>query len=267
MPKGKPTSKHHEDAIIAAYLNGATQKEAAALFGYSRDVCQDILRRNGIETRPPSKTNRRYTVDHNFFDTISTEAKAYWLGFLTADGCVSCNNIILGLHTIDLDHIYKFAAALCCKYPITFKEDSRNGSPFASININSEQLVKALACLGVGEHKSLTVQPCQRVPDHFLRHYWRGIMDGDGSISYNKADKSWHVRLFGNEAIVRGFCNFLSQFVNSKATVRRHKTIFEIQYVGNRLASAILQVLYANATIYLDRKYDLAQKVLNRHLP
>ena len=31
----------------------------------------------------------KYNVDHDFFKEIDTEAKAYWLGFLYADGSMS----------------------------------------------------------------------------------------------------------------------------------------------------------------------------------
>src|SRR6266568_7370461 len=43
--------KEHEDAMIAAYLNGATQEQAAALFGYGRKTCARILKQRGIPIR------------------------------------------------------------------------------------------------------------------------------------------------------------------------------------------------------------------------
>ena len=43
----------HEDAIIEAYLNGASQKEAAALFGYGVETCLRIVRQRGVELRKP----------------------------------------------------------------------------------------------------------------------------------------------------------------------------------------------------------------------
>ena len=48
-------------------------------------------------------------VLHNF-ETIDTEEKAYWLGFLYADGSVSSNEdkIELGLAEQDMHHIEKF---------------------------------------------------------------------------------------------------------------------------------------------------------------
>ena len=45
-----------------------------------------------------------------YFDKINTEEKAYWLGFLYADGSISSkeDKIELGLAEKDLHHIEKF---------------------------------------------------------------------------------------------------------------------------------------------------------------
>ena len=32
-----------------------------------------------------------YNYDYSFFNEINSELKAYWLGFIAADGCVSVN--------------------------------------------------------------------------------------------------------------------------------------------------------------------------------
>src|SRR5205814_1984205 len=48
----------HEDAIVTAYLEGATQAEAAALFGYSGDACLNALRRRGITPRSHAEVFR-----------------------------------------------------------------------------------------------------------------------------------------------------------------------------------------------------------------
>ena len=34
----------------------------------------------------------KYKYDINYFEVIDTEEKAYWLGFIYADGCISNDN-------------------------------------------------------------------------------------------------------------------------------------------------------------------------------
>lgn len=111
--------KEHEEAIVAAYLEGATQAQAAALFGYSGDACLNALKRRGIVPRSFQEVARRYTVDETFFDQIDTEEKAYWLGFLTADGGIARNRILPGLKVSDIGHLHKFVASLESDHPVT----------------------------------------------------------------------------------------------------------------------------------------------------
>lgn len=63
IPRSAPgacrTPKEHEDAMIIAYLAGATQEEAFAQFGYDKTTCSNILKRNGIAVR-----ERRIPKDH-----------------------------------------------------------------------------------------------------------------------------------------------------------------------------------------------------------
>ena len=126
----------HEESIKAAYLAGASAKEAVAPFGYSDSTCLKILHRNGIPVRiqqiPPEHeeaivkayqegaTAKQSAADESFFDQIDTEKKAYWLGFLTADGSVNLKNgsITLALKASDQAHIYKFAADLGSQHPV-----------------------------------------------------------------------------------------------------------------------------------------------------
>ena len=70
-----------------------------------------------------------YTRKHNtkYFEMIDTEEKAYWLGFLYADGSLyKCKpnegyRFELSLQTIDLKHIEKFAKAIDCDTKISLK--------------------------------------------------------------------------------------------------------------------------------------------------
>ena len=62
-----------------------------------------IMKQNNIDTLPPN-------CDINIFKNINSEEKAYWLGFLYADGNVSLkdNSIELSLQSLDIEHLYKF---------------------------------------------------------------------------------------------------------------------------------------------------------------
>jgi len=51
----------------------------------------------------------KHIFNHNFFETIDTEEKAYWLGFIAADGGLASNiyRLTIGLNQKDQNHLEK----------------------------------------------------------------------------------------------------------------------------------------------------------------
>lgn len=257
--------KRAEDLIIATYLEGKTLVETAAISGYSATACFNALKRRGIPSRSSAEQRRRYSLDQTFFDVIDTEQKAYWLGFITADGCIDDNSLRFDLAAIDAGHLSKFTADIQSTQPVGFRNSKRYDEfhPQAYLYLNSERLVKALKALGVAERKSLDGKPCEKVPPHLLPAYWRGLFDGDGSIGhYTSPIRHWRATLVGNYYVVSAFRDYVATIVTSKATVCPRGKIFGISYVGLSLPGTIVKVLYGDATVYLDRKYALAQELI-----
>jgi len=191
--EARSVPREHADAMIEAYLNGATSTKAASIFGYSNATCINVLKQRGIMIRTRSEALRRNALDESFFDSIDTEDKAYWLGFLTADGCVrGGRSVDINLQIGDSVHLQKFAESLHSEHPVGFREVvSSNGTvcPQATIRISSIKLVAALNCLGLWPNKTFNVRPCEQVSEPFLAAYWRGIFDGDGWIYFNDLAK------------------------------------------------------------------------------
>ena len=225
------------------------------------------MRRHSIVARNTSETSRRYRVDENFFDLIDSEAKAYWLGFVTADGAIKRDCIELRLQARDIGHLKKIADAMQAEHPISLKESKCRDEnyQYAHLQISSLRLLQALARLGVGPNKSFTVQPCLEIPKHLLAHYWRGVVDGDGCITCSgRLHSHWTLKLVGNQYMVEGFRRFISPQVHSKAQIKPKYKVFEISYTGNILARRIVEILYDKASIYLDRKMARANEIMNR---
>ena len=270
ISEARSMPREHEDAIVEAYLVGASAKQAAAQFGYNHVTGLNVLKRRGIKTRSLSEAQRRYAVDESFFDYIDTPDKAYWLGFLTADGLIGDHFVRINVQVRDVDHLHKFTASLRSEQPVTFRDNvSSNGvvTKQSVIIINSLRLVRALNRLGLTPNKTFTVRPCEAVPEELLTDYWRGVFDGDGSISRSGLlGVNWQVSLVGNRFMVEGFREFIARFVNSNANVRPLKNSFRVGYFGRAVPRAVMQVLYGNATIFLDRKYALARQLCGEDL-
>src|SRR5690606_24292057 len=77
-------------------------------FNVSSPTIQKLLRKEGI-IRRVGESNLKYAQDNDFFKNIDTEEKAYWLGFLYADGYITQNNQLrINLSIEDENHLLKF---------------------------------------------------------------------------------------------------------------------------------------------------------------
>jgi intein-encoded DNA endonuclease-like protein len=259
----KRITVEQENQMIEMYLDGKTQPTIAKVIGCHAITVGRTLRARNIELRDPYFCNERCKVDDSFFDTIDTEAKAYWLGFITADGCVRKNKVRIGLNAKDQGHLRKFLDDIGSEVSIGISSQKNGELIMASVEVSSRQLYNALKTHGIFERKSFTVEPCSNVPEELQRHYWRGVLDGDGTISKSVRGKYdvWTIALYGNLAMVSGFRDFIGDKVGSKATVFPKKNIFRMGYSGTNVPQRVADILYKDATVYLERKKILANNI------
>jgi len=159
-------------------------------------------------------SRRIYGLDDCFFDVIDTEAKAYWLGFINADGCVIAGpvgargdhryQLRVKLKESDAGHLRKLKADMASESPV-YIVPQRGLAPAASeIVMSSAHLAESLIRLGVTPRKSLTATPWDG-PEYLMRHYWRGMVDGDGTIVKHGGRRQWHLGFLGSGAVVEAF--------------------------------------------------------------
>lgn len=76
--------------------------------GVSKGTLYKFLRKYKLNI--PNYHNR-LKFDNSVFDSIDSDEKSYWLGFLYADGFVNGkynNSVELSLSSIDIGHLYKY---------------------------------------------------------------------------------------------------------------------------------------------------------------
>lgn len=110
------------ESIIELYNQNLTETEIAEKLGCSKSNIGSRLKKAGIsykrdysKRRLPNRINR-HKINEDFFETIDSESKAYFLGLMYSDGSVSRNTFYLKLK--DEDIILKFRDALECDYPV-----------------------------------------------------------------------------------------------------------------------------------------------------
>ena len=77
-------------------------------YGIHYNTVKKILKEYNISMRTRSESHTKDNRLSSIFSKIDSEEKAYWLGFLAADGCISGNYIVITLQGKDIEHLEKF---------------------------------------------------------------------------------------------------------------------------------------------------------------
>lgn len=210
--------------------------------------------------------HKRHNLDEKYFDKIDCERKAYWLGFLFADGYQSGKEVRVRLKSSDKPHLEEFKKDVCATVPIRARINWSPLYKFGKVDISelvlySPTMCRSLADLGCVRAKSLILEYPRRVPKRLERHFIRGYFDGDGCISVTKSGKRVHF-YSGSLAMVAGIEEF---FLRKGITLNRG--ISNQRFLSTARRATILKVykvMYRAATIFLDRKKNKFDKFLNR---
>jgi hypothetical protein len=210
---------------------------------------------------------RTYFFDKSYFSEIDTPDKAYWLGFITADGSVDHKALHIRLSTKDDTHLQKLLDSIGSDASIEYTQNNHN-RPCVRIRVFSVELVRDLATHGILPNKTWTVKPWSG-PFELERHFWRGVVDGDGWItagSNGKTKRFYTVGLCGNYEIATGFQSFVHAHINRFVPlVEKHlrkNTFYQVAYTGTHAAKEVCQLLSYETGISLDRKHEKALEII-----
>lgn len=223
-----------------------------------------ILTSNDVKLRTLSEAATKYEVVSDFFSTIDTEEKAYWLGFMYADGYVTGTKIVgCKLSTKDEEHLIKLRNILSPTKPLYYDETSQgfgNNTKSVALILTNRNLFKDLVSKGCIQNKSklLTFPNENIVPKELIHHFIRGYFDGDGSVTAGINPKG-HIRILigivGTESFLSEIRKALSLEDTKYLYKYKNKDIHELKVGGTNVVKAIYNFLYKDATVFLERKY------------
>lgn len=204
----------------------------------------------------PWGVTRKWTLNEAYFERVDTPEKAYWLGFIAADGCVlaTANRLTVELSGKDASHLAQLNADLNYDRPLSW-----NRSCAATV-AESARLVADLASHGILPRKTTGLMPWDGPPD-LMPHYWRGMVDGDGSIYHVRSD--WVINLTGTKAVVRSFGQWAGVACGSTAQPRQAAGAWTLSICGAGVAYRLAVALYAEPVRALPRKLALAREILS----
>jgi intein-encoded DNA endonuclease-like protein len=259
------------DEVVVQYEKLKSIRKTAKYFNVPHTKLRRLFIKNNIEYKKAT----RYICDDAFFSR-DNEASFYWAGFMAADGNVSKkDDINIDLKGSDDGHLMKFQAAVKTDSPIrykTTKEKTINirgkvhiikSSKLCLITFRSHEMARDLKRFNIVPNKTKTYDIPNWIISHPLfNHFIRGYFDGDGCFAMGKRELTiWSI--CGNFSTMDKIKSNLE--VNCDITGNPqfvpHNNIHILTYYKQQDITNIINYLYKNATIWLDRKYELSLKV------
>jgi len=256
----------HHTEWARLYQEGLSPTEIGAKYGADQVTVLRVLHRLGVKVKSSAEVQTKYHVRRDdVFSCIDTFEKAYWLGFLIADGSVSEGKkgyspaVQISLQAQDAEHLRRFADFIGSNAPL-YTIPKKNAVYFTA---RSKRLVEDLIRAGCVPQKSLTARfPSWAVPESLFGAFVLGYFDGDGSfIEVRK-----HGELDGWRA--SWSCGSIAFLEDLRRVLGHSAGIFSATLSGPRKNSRTRQLMihrkddllrlyhwmYDGATVFLERK-------------
>ena len=268
----------NEQEVIELYKTKSIKSIADDVNTYPSKI-SSILRKHGI--KPKSKFSVKKWTNDTFFDNINEEDKAYIFGFFIADGCIReeydkrCGStsyrMCFSNSIDDSEIIHLIHDKICPNNKIIEVHNTSDGAKRKkqlTLQWTSRHMVDTLLNkyeLKISKTKDVQYKlPDGSIPQNLMRHFVRGLIDGDGTIG------EYDVRIVLNSPKL---CEQIVSFFEKEFD--KHKDIVEsftysiyecngktTNYwrlripTGKGRRKLIKKILYEDATIFLNRKKE-----------
>lgn len=246
-----------------------TVTEVSRQTGYPRTNISRYAKKYNLYT--PKKRDSKIKVNENYFEKINSSDKAYFLGFIMADGYIykRTDNLYkfgIKIKSSDDDIIKKFCTYI--NYPlnkIIYRNQTRKGtiSELVEIQINNQFFCSNLIKLGIVPKKSgKEIMPnCSGYEIDFIR----GFIDGDGWI-YR------HICSTGQDRFSIGCCSSslsildsIQKYIKDNLDIEMHISerlgVYKCENASKYKVFKLLNRIYYDNCLSLNRKNNLAQEI------
>ncbi|MEG2540061.1 MAG: endonuclease [Clostridium sp.] len=248
--KGGMYNKKYSDEtvnkIIKLYKTGLYTTDIDNILELRSGVAQYLLNKNNFTLRhrgPKSKIG-----NENYFDVIDSEDKAYFLGYIMADGNVSITNeqYSLKIHIAiqDKEIVDKFLKVINSSNKTKVKTDSKS----YYVSLTSVHMCKSLIKLGVIPNKTGKEIIPKEIPDCLISHYIRGIFDGDGITDISRKRSGF----VGSVNIINDILKILNENLTTFEAGKNKKVVYFLG--GKKFSKKLYYYLYKDANVWLERK-------------
>ena len=236
------------------YKNGLSISEIAEKYKVDNHTVRRHLKKLNLYKEPKYY---EYKFNYNYFKNIDNEHKAYWLGFIFADGSINKYNrqysLTIELNKIDLNHLKKFRYDIESNSPITTR---KNRNSMCAIRISKKETINDLSTYGCIENKTydgLFTNKIFNLSAELKKAFIRGYLDGDGYIDKKRYRIIYTIKSL---ELTKQLQQLIKEVCNISFRIRKEKKYYRLVIENKKDTLKFLDIVYKNATIFLNRKYE-----------
>lgn len=243
---------------ISSNFNKISQRKIANMLGLGRTTVNRWSREIGLAFK-------KHTVNETFFDEFN-ENSSYALGLIYSDGNIAWNpkkgyySLTITASEKDKAHLENIRNLLSSTKPLLYAPKTKS----YRLIVNNKNLCRGLMQSGVTPKKSLTIK-FPEIPKNYLRHFMRGVIDGDGNVRYVARERSPYFEITiasGSLEFCKGVVKAIKESLGIDANIRKvAKNVYVIQYSCSR-GERLAKYIYQDTTIFLNRKNLEYKKLL-----
>lgn len=196
------------------------------------------------------------------FQHIDTQEKAYLLGYFYGDGCIhkrvqkKVTVYSSSITSLDWEIIFKF------KENFKFFNVLTTKSKYKTLVCSNPEFYEDLKSHGIVERKSTKNKDLLKIPkidEELVKHFIRGLYDSDGGYYlYGSLLETFFCstsKIFITEVLDWFESNGIKLNLNSR--VNRQTPIYFIRSKSNVTATKFYELIYKDATIFMERKKNV----------
>lgn len=261
--KRKTTLDEIKPLAIQDYKNGLT----AFSICQSHRITDKTLFRWLDEEKIERRTVGSYCIykcNQDYFQVIDSPEKAYWVGFIAADGYLHDKKLGMSLQKSDVCHLELLCKALGANFKF---------SPFRNayqLWVGRKKIYQDLKNLGISERKtySLGGEIFDFIPEEFRIAFCHGYFDGDGCVGLNKnrirkdGAIAVYFHLIANKSFLERYAEEIEKATKVKLgkisfAKRTKQSYFINKHLGKIEIISLYEAFYksgASSTHFLERK-------------
>ncbi len=196
-----------KNEIVNKYKSGYSLKRLASEYPQCVRTIKKIILDSGNKIEFRDNGRRKHKLNEKYFEFIDSPAKAYYLGFLFADGYVLADGYVSGmtLAITDREVLEGLSREVYgSDEPVyDIKKMQTNKIPQSRIIFKSKEFQKHLLDKNLIHNKSLVLAPPLGVPENLIKYFIHGYFDGDGCF----CKPNWQI------VSTRPFCQWVADFL------------------------------------------------------